>query len=269
MTALDLLGSDYYSRESAIRYWSISQFKQFVDCEARALAELKAEWISDKDDTALLVGNYVHSYFESDEAHAEFIEANKTRMVSSRGASKGQLKKEFQIAEQMIERLKHDPNFKALYQGEKEVAITGFIGGVEFKGKIDCLNIEKGYFVDIKTTKGSIDSEVWVQEDGQNVKKYWFEAYGYILQMAAYKQMLEDRYGKHFEPVIYAVTKETPSDTCAIRIQNLDATQMELDRLTQQIVHLDAVKKGLTPPTPCGACDYCREKQLTKRVMIY
>ena len=170
----------------------------------------------------------------------------------------------------MISALATDKNFMALYQGKKEAAITGEIAGVEFKGKIDCLNVEHGYFVDIKTTKGPIDDEAWVKDkDGNNYKVRWFEAYGYILQMAVYKTMLEAKYGKPFEPIIYAVTKESPSDTRAIRIQNIDAIQDELNELAKIIKHLDDVKRGRAQAKPCGHCEYCREKKLTKRVEIY
>ncbi|MDM3487298.1 PD-(D/E)XK nuclease-like domain-containing protein, partial [Streptococcus agalactiae] len=254
MTSLDLLGKDYYSRESAIRYWSISQYKRFRECEARALAELRGDWTDTRDNTALLVGNYVHSYFESEKAHSKFVDENKTAMLSTRGTTKGQLKKDYVIAEQMIEALKNDYQFMKYYQGKKEEAVTGFLGGVEFKGKIDCLNVDYGYFVDIKTTKGSIDDTVW---NGQE-RVYWFEAYGYILQMAAYKTMLEAKYNKPFKPIIYAVTKETPPDTRAIAIENVDAMQNELNELAQNIKRLDAVKKGTEPPKPCGHCEYCR-----------
>ncbi|HEN0199820.1 TPA: PD-(D/E)XK nuclease-like domain-containing protein [Streptococcus agalactiae] len=265
MTKLDLLGKDYYSKESSKRYWSISQYKRFRECEARALAELRGDWTDTRNNTALLVGNYVHSYFESEEAHEEFKAQNGFEMISSRGATKGQLKKDYLVAEQMIKALKSDGNFSAIYQGEKEVAITGFLGEVEFKGKIDCLNVERGYFVDIKTTKGPIDDKVWNGEE----RVFWFEAYGYILQVAAYKTMLEAKYNKPFEPIIYAVTKETPSDTRAIRIQNVDAMQNELDNLAQNIKRLDDVKKGIKKPKPCGKCEYCRANQLTQRVMIF
>ncbi|HEN6739005.1 TPA: PD-(D/E)XK nuclease-like domain-containing protein [Streptococcus agalactiae] len=265
MTELDLLGKDYYSNESSIMYWSISQYKRFRECEARALAELRGDWTDTRDNTALLVGNYVHSYFESEKAHSKFVDENKTAMLSTRGTTKGQLKKDYVIAEQMIEALKNDYQFMKYYQGKKEEAVTGFLGGVEFKGKIDCLNVDYGYFVDIKTTKGSIDDTVW---NGQE-RVYWFEAYGYILQMAAYKTMLEAKYNKPFKPIIYAVTKETPPDTRAIAIENVDAMQMELDSLAQSIKRLDDVKKGIEKPKPCGHCEYCRANQLTQRVMIF
>ena len=184
----DLLGKDYYSLDSAKAYWSVSQVKRFKECEARALAELNDDWKDNRDKTALLVGNYVHSAFESKEAHEAFIEQNKKSIFKKNG----NLYAPFETAESMINALATDKNFTALYQGEKEAAVTGEIAGVEFKGKIDCLNIEHGYFVDIKTTKGPIDDEVWVKDkDGNNYKVRWFEAYGYILQMAVYKTMLE------------------------------------------------------------------------------
>ena len=87
--------------------------------------------------------------------------------------------------------------------------------------------------------------------------------------MAVYKTMLEAKYGKPFEPIIYAVTKESPSDTRAIRIQNIDAIQDELNALAKIIKRLDDVKRGRAQAKPCGHCEYCREKKLTKRVEVY
>ena len=156
------------------------------------------------------------------------------------------------------------------YVGQKEVAVTGEIEGVEFKGKIDCLNVEKGYFVDIKTTKSDIDSMVWVQDEasGRNIQVRWFEAWGYILQMAAYKKMLEDQYGKEFTPVIYAVTKETTPDTRAIVFQSQEKLDYELSELSMLIKRLDDVKKGKEEATPCGHCEYCKSKALSQRVEV-
>lgn len=263
---MDLLGKDYYSQESAFAYWSVSQFKAFKECEAKALAELKEAWASDRDDTALLVGNYVHSKFESEEAHKSFINQNSDKIFKKNGT----LYAPFEKAQEMISALENDQDFKKYYVGEKEVAITGEFAGVTFKGKIDCLNVERGYFVDIKTTKGPIDDQIWLKdEEGRNYKEDWFVAYGYILQMAAYRDMLQNRYGKPFTPIIYAVTKETPPDTQAIVIQNDEAMQDELDRLAQVIERLDKVKKGQETPKPCRKCDYCRANKLTQRVRIY
>ncbi|MGH2183088.1 PD-(D/E)XK nuclease-like domain-containing protein, partial [Enterococcus faecalis] len=80
-----------------------------LDCEAAALAKLKGEWTPENDPKELLVGNDVHSYFESPENHEAFKKENKSKMFSSRKAFG--LLKDFQIAEQMIERLKQEEAF--------------------------------------------------------------------------------------------------------------------------------------------------------------
>jgi hypothetical protein len=267
---MDLLGEDYYSVASARQYWSISQYKRFRECEARALAELEGEWEDQRDNTALLVGNMVHSYFESPKAHKKFMDENADAMISKSGKTKGQLKADFLVGQRMIERLEADNQFMDYYVGQKEVAVTGEIEGVEFKGKIDCLNVEKGYFVDIKTTKSDIDSMVWVQDEasGRNIQVRWFEAWGYILQMAAYKKMLKEQYGKEFTPVIYAVTKESTPDTRAIVFQSQEKLDYELSELSMLIKHLDDVKKGKEEAKPCGHCEYCKTKALSQRVEV-
>lgn len=267
---MDLLGKDYYSAASARRYWSISQYKRFRECEARALAELEGEWEDQRDNTALLVGNMVHSYFESPEAHKKFMDENADVMISKAGKTKGQLKADFLVGQRMIERLEADSQFMDYYVGQKEVAVTGEIEGVEFKGKIDCLNVEKGYFVDIKTTKSDIDSMVWVQDEasGRNIQVRWFEALGYVLQMAAYKKMLEEKYGKEFTPIIYAVTKEQTPDTRAIVFQTQEKLGYELTELSMIIQRLDKVKKGEEKAKPCGHCEYCKTKALSQRVEV-
>lgn len=269
--AKDLLGADYYSLESDWAYWSVSQVKKFLDCEARAVALLQQEWSEKRDNTALLVGNMVHSYFESQEAHEEYMVQNQEAMVAKTGKTKGQLKTDFLVGKRMIERLKADKSFMAIYQGQKELAVSGQISGIPFKGKIDCLNLERGYFVDIKTTKAGTMDEVWTtdRDTGRNEKKIWFEAYGYVLQMAVYQELLRQTYGKEILPVIYAVTKEEPSDTLEIQFRTQEVLDYELRFLKTIIKRLDDVKHGRIEPIACQKCDYCRATNKTRRVLVY
>lgn len=264
---LDLLGADYYSQESAIRYWSVSQYKDFKKCQAAALAKLHRNWEESQDSTALIVGNYVHSYFESSKAHQEYIERYEDVIISKSGKSKGELKAPYKIGNKMIAALKNDSQFMNYYVGEKEVAVTGFIEDIEFKGKIDCLNVEYGYFVDIKTTRLSIDEAVWSPEYGARLR--WFEVYDYVLQMAVYQELLRQTYGKTFLPIIYAVTKEDIPDTRAIVFQSKEKLRYELGELGILIQHFHEVKQGLVEPDSCGHCDYCKTKKLSKRMEIY
>src|SRR5699024_5064416 len=78
---LDLTNDEvYYGNEANWLYWSVSWYKKFVECEARALAELKEDWQPKSNPIPLLVGNYVHSYFESEEAHKQFKAKNKNAL---------------------------------------------------------------------------------------------------------------------------------------------------------------------------------------------
>ena len=63
---------NYYSEEANKEYMSVSQFKDFMKCEAAALAKLNGEY-NDLDNQALLVGNFLHSYFESPTAHQFYL----------------------------------------------------------------------------------------------------------------------------------------------------------------------------------------------------
>ena len=58
-----LTAANYYSKEANERYFSVSQYKNFLDCPARAMAEIRGEYKQPMT-TALLVGSYVDSYFE-------------------------------------------------------------------------------------------------------------------------------------------------------------------------------------------------------------
>ncbi|MGH1649172.1 PD-(D/E)XK nuclease-like domain-containing protein [Enterococcus gilvus] len=247
-----LSDENYYSNEADWQYMSVSQYKKFIECEAATVAKLNGEWETLCDPKALLVGNYVHSYFESEKAHQKFIKENKSKMFSSKKPHG--LLKDFKIGDQMIERFNREAAFRQLYQGKKEVILTGEIFGIEWKGKIDCLNIDEGYFVDIKTTKDIHEKKY---------DPYWgpgsnfIERFGYLLQMGIYRELLEQEYEQNFVPFIAAVSKQTPSDVALI---TLDETKMqsEVARVEQTIDHVQRVKMGEEAPQWCGTCEYCR-----------
>ena len=250
-----LSDENYYGSEANRQYMSVSSYKSFLECEAMALAKLTGAYKPISDPTALLVGNYTHSYFESRESHEKFISENKDKMFSSRKPYG--LLKSFQIAEQMIKRLENEPAFLNLYQGEKESIVTGELFNVEWKGKIDCLNVEDGYFVDIKTTK-DIHERKW--NDTYCERVTFIENYGYVLQMAVYKTLLEMKYEREFTPIIAAVSKQTPSEAKLIMIDE-DKMQFELSLLEERIERVQQVKTGKVEPVACGKCEYCRANQ--------
>lgn len=251
-----LNSTSYYTKEANERYMSPTWFKKFLKCEAEALAELRGRWKGDMDNQALLVGNYLHSYFESPEAHQAFLDEHADKVY--RGEKHDKMYKAFSDADSMIKTLDEDKKFKLLYVGDKETIVTGNIDGVDWMGKLDCLNLERGYFIDLKTTR-KLDQKYWTKER-QPVP--FIYAYDYQLQMAVYKELVRQQYGVEVKPFIVAVTKENFPDKAVISIPDY---RMEdaMARIHMFQPHIEAVINGEEAPKACGVCDYCKDhKQL-------
>lgn len=206
---IDITQENYYSKEVDKQYLSFSSFKNFISNPARALADLNGEYPWFDDDKALLIGNYLHSYFEGGEAHDRFKRENADKILSSRGVSKGKLKSEFEIAQKMIDRLLAEPQFAKqmdlAYRSEQ--IISGEIEGVMWKGKVDRLDLDNGVFYDFKTVKTLVDDgAIWDNELRQRVP--FIISRKYHLQMAIYAELLYQNFGMEFTPVIWAVSKE-------------------------------------------------------------
>lgn len=241
----------YYGREAGMRWLSVSQYKSFLSCEAKALAQLKGEW-KEVDTDAFLLGNYVHSAFESDEAHEKFLETNKDKLYSSRKPY-GLLRK-FKIGDQMIERLKEKDFVRMLWQGEHEVPVTGDLYGYGWKGKIDLLNVDQGYFIDLKTTADA-HKRIWDNDNRQ--WQDFVHAYGYDLQLAVYEKLLQQKYGKSFTGYIIAVSKEGNPEVIPITVSESDKAEA-LQRMSTKIDRVMAVKNGEVEPIRCERCEYCK-----------
>ncbi len=254
---MKLTPNNYYSHEANVAYQSATWFKKFMSCEAEAVAELNGTWVPDEDDTPLLVGNYVHSYFESPESHKHFIEDH-PQIFSSRGPTKGELKSQYQVANKMIAALDSQPLFHRYYTGEREAILTGAIDGIPWMGKLDCLPPNKRYFCDVKTTRDF--ATVWNEKDSQ--REHFIQNYRYFLQMAVYQELVRQNYGSRAAPIIFGVTKEKVPAKGYFR---LDKYQDELDEQLSTIKliqpHVEAVKRGEIKPVRCEQCDYCKTTQ--------
>ena len=60
---MKLNNDNYYSQKANQAYFSVSQVKDFLKCEAYAMAKIEGEW-TEPPSTAMLIGSYVDSYFE-------------------------------------------------------------------------------------------------------------------------------------------------------------------------------------------------------------
>lgn len=269
---MTLTQENYYSDKT---YLTNSRFKQYQKCQAMAYAIENGDWVEDRDETPLLLGNYVHSYFESPEAHEQFLAENGDKLISKAGKTKGQLKKDFLIGDKMIESLKGDEVFSQFYHGysgddvQKELIVFGEIEGVPVKGKLDSVNLSRHYFVDLKTMK-SIYAEEWNAELKKKVPGAVNNilGFGYHGQLGLYRELLKQMTGDDYRPYIVAVSKESVPDKEIIKIDDVWLDE-GLDKLKSDIVQVWAVIQGKENPTACGRCDYCRsKKQLTGAVML-
>lgn len=260
-TLIKLTDENYFSQEANQQYMSVSQFKAFGDCEAAALASLNGEW-KEEESTALLIGSYFHSHFEGTldrfkQEHPQIFTA------------KGELKANYRQANEMINCLETDENFKQIYIGEKEKIFTFELFGIPWKIKVDCLNEKEGYFIDLKTTR-SFDRQ-WIYDpiENRNRQVSFVEAWGYLIQMAVYKKGIEINTGiKDLEGFIIAVTKQEPPDKTILYFRPEDY-EKGMNMVEENLQHILDVKNGKAVPLKCGKCAYCRATKKLDRTFHY
>lgn len=257
-----LTPNNYYENWTDRAFMSVTWFKKFLVCESEALAELTGKWQPVRDAKALIVGNWLHSYFESKQAHEKFKDEH-PESIAKRGPTKGQLKSDFKMADKMIKVLASDDDFNLLYQGDKEVIVTGEIGGYPWKGKIDCLNLKQGYFVDLKTT-ADIYKGYWNEEKRE--REPFVYAYNYQLQMAVYQELIKQQFGVECKPYIVAVSKQDPPDKQAIDLPEYRLTNA-MNQVLESQQHIQDVIKGEADPIQCGHCAYCRSTKKLESVV--
>ena len=249
-----MLTRDNYFSETG--HLSNSQYKCFDRCEDMALAECEGLYKRSKT-TALLVGSYIDAYVEGN--IDEFIEKH-PEVISSRGASKGDLKAEYRAAEKMINRFERDPFFMSYLEGEKQQIYEGVIGGVEFKAMVDIAADNKT--VDFKTVANF--DEMWL--DGQKVSfiRYW----GYDIQGAIYQELRRQTDGKKLPFYLACVTKEPVPDIAVIQIGD-EIMAERLKEIEYAAGRYQAIKMGLIDPVRCEKCDWCKATKELKKVEIY
>ncbi|HFI0402792.1 TPA: PD-(D/E)XK nuclease-like domain-containing protein [Streptococcus suis] len=266
-----LTQDNYYEDKD---YMSVSRFKQYLECEAKALALDTGKWVDDRDQKPLLFGNYVHSYFESAEAHQKFLEEHRSDLFSSRKPYG--LLADYKLADKVIATLETDELFNNLYHGrrgrnkdrvEKEMIVTGTIAGVPFKGKIDAINHTRGYMVDLKTMK-TIYGEEWCQELRRKAPGAIANIvnFHYHVQAAVYQELLNQMTGRPYRSLIVAVSKENEPDK---EIFSLDEETLSegLEFVSERARHVWDVATGKVGPIKCGNCNYCRSKKKLNRIV--
>lgn len=258
---MTLTSNNYFSAEANREFLSVSQYKDFVGsvgikgCEARALAELNGEYEREKS-TALLVGSYVDSYFEGS---LEQFKSENCEIFTKQGT----LKAEYRQAEEIINRIERDPYFMKFMSGQKQVIMTGEIGGVPWKIKMDSY-IPDICIVDLKIVK-SIRDRFYVKKYGY---MDFITNWGYEIQGAVYQEIVRQNTGKTLPFYIAAASKEKITDIEIIQI-NDEALAGALEKVKEHVERVVKIKNGEIEPERCGTCDYCKFTKVLSRPMLY
>ena len=88
---MELNNENYFSKEANIEYMSVSQYKNFLECPAMALALINEEYIPETKES-YLEGKLFENIVTGNET---LFMSKHPEMISSKGATAGQLKSNF------------------------------------------------------------------------------------------------------------------------------------------------------------------------------
>lgn len=252
---MKLTNKNYYSVKANKEYYSVSQIKDFMKCEAYAMAKLNGDWVEEPS-TAMLIGSYVDSYFEG--TLGDFTQKN-PQIFKKDGA----LKTDYALAEKIIKRIKADELFMLCLSGKKQVIMTGEVFGVPFKIKMDSY-IEHEAIVDLKVVKKLRE----VFYSGGH-RQSFIEKWGYDIQLAIYQEVVKQKTNEYLDCIIAGVDKQEYPDIDCILIPN-DQLEFQRNQLAWKMPAIIEVKSGKREPNRCGYCDYCRAtKKLDTLIQPY
>ena len=251
-----LTEDNYYSQESNITWFSVSQFKQFMNCSARAIAELKGDYIPERG-RALVLGSYVDEHLTgTPESMHKFITENYNELYKKNGEPYADVAQ----ADEAINRIRNQPLMLKYLTGEFQKMMTGEIGGVPFKIKMDCY--KEGEFIsDLKYLASLRSPNLFT-----NVVDYW----NYTLQGAVYQEIVFQNTGKRLPFYLVIATKEKPCHVAVVKLDQFDMDE-QLDIVKANVGRFQQMKLGLLPPERCEeyGCDYCTTtKVLTEPIPV-
>lgn len=134
--------------------------------------------------------------------------------------------------------IKASPNAQSLLaEGNAEISIYQTIDDIQFKIRPDYINVEKGYIVDVKTTR-----------DINNFGKSAVD-YGYDLQAYMYSMIAERVYGKPFKFFFVVVGKERSCGCYPVRVLETPSVVMERGQrlFNQAVAKVKALSNATAP----------------------
>lgn len=271
---MKLTKENYYTPEADREYMSCSQYQDFLDCEAATMAKIHGLY-KPKETEALLVGNYVHTALESDEAHEEWINDHfedvyklKTNTKTGETVITGKYAP-FAKADDLIQTFLNDETIKKfiLMDGENEKIMTGKLFGLKWKIRLDKYTRER-MIIDYKTSADLTKTEY---NPDTAERECFLESYGYLMRAAVYSEIEKQNTGNAEDApfIILAVTKQDPPDKGAYLLNHRQRYDYELQKIEEHITRIKGVKSGRLKPRRCGSCEWCRQTKRLSGVIPY
>lgn len=231
--------SNYYSLLADQQYFSVSQYKSFMRCEAATMAYLRGEYERETT-TALLVGSYVDAYFEG--TLENLLSTIPYDVVFTK---QGKKRSEFEKADEIIRKIESDQLFMKFLSGEKQRIFTFKMFGANWKIKLDSF-IKDVCIADLKTAR-----------DIKGLPKWRYD-----LQGAVYQRGVEKKTKKKLPFYLSVATKEDIVELGIFQIPQ-STLDLALEEVGENMPHLIEVKAGKIEPTRCEECDYCKRTRKT------
>ena len=250
---MKLNNDNYYSQKANQAYFSVSQVKDFLKCEAYAMAKIEGKWV-EPPSTAMLIGSYVDSYFEGT---LEDFKARTPEIFKKDGS----LKSDYIKAENIIQRVEKEELFMNCMSGEKQVIMTGEFLGAKWKIKMDSY-IPHEAIVDLKVVQKVRDISY---KNGW--KQSFIEKWGYDLQLGIYQEIVRQNTGETLPCIIAAVDKQDYPDLDCILIPD-EQLEFQRNQLRWKMQRIFDVKNYNEKPQRCGVCDYCRATKKLEKLIL-
>jgi hypothetical protein len=261
-------------------YMSVSAWKRFKRCELLGITPYEERDTS----PAMLIGSYVDAYVEGTldefklnhpeifsakvipnettiqnllDTDASFVTRNGTFVANKKTEAmekypefftkEYRLKSDFVLADKICEYIDSKPRLQKFLGGEKQTVMTGLIGGVPFKIKIDSY-IPNKLIADLKVMRTLTDSSGNYYD--------FITQYGYQYQLACYQEVVRQNTGLQLPTYIVGVSKEDVIDGVVIEIPQTDL-DIALYEVQSTISRYAEIKLGVIEADGCGICKAC------------
>ena len=273
---MKLTQKNYYSQQANKEFMSVSQFKDFIKCEAMAMAKINGTYQQPKSQ-ALFLGSFVDEmltgtrksqikfiidnfpdlfqkssklYKIPEENRANFVALSSTEELFD---ASNKPYAEIVQALETIERIKQQPLMMEHFNSKHQVIMTGTIAGVPFKIKMD--NYKPNEFISDGKYMASLRSPNLFEP----MVKYW----GYDYQGGVYVEIVYQNTKKQLPFFLDVATKEKPAhlDVAEIKRYDLDDALAKVEKLAPRF---QAIKQGLIEPERCEEydCPYCTSTRI-------